>query len=175
MAAHVHVADMRFSTKDGTMTVNEVMNSGTSDQDAGTATEAAGGWLIEQTVTSMAADPAMGNMLSALQDDACATLSAIIDKTAALLMKNTESSLAERPRAPLTVQQGAGLALESKRREQAWRQARECAEMLVIGALINKDNPDWDPANPSTCAKDGQGALLSLIRFDQDGTGARES
>lgn len=151
------------------MGANEEMISDISSQDAGMTGEA-GGWLSTQTLAGMAADPAMQNMIATLQEDACTTFSAIVDKTAAMLMQDVESSPATRESGPLTTQQAARLAMDSKRRGQAWQKARELAEMLVIGALINKDNPNWDPADPSTCMKMGQdGALLSLIRFDQDG------
>ena len=159
------------------MSENEKMISGASSQDAGMADEAADGWLDQQTLAGMAADPAMQNMISTLQEDACATFSAIVDKTAAALMQGiAPSPVATRGSGPLTAQQAARLAVGSKQRGQAWQEARELAEMLVVGAMINKNNPDWDPADPSTCMKMGQeGSLLSLMQFDLDGAAAQES
>lgn len=141
----------------------------TTDQNARMTTEAASDWFNEQTLAAMATDPATQDMVFALQDNACTTLSAIIDKTATLLMQDAEHTLDKRMNAPLSAQQPGNLAAESTRRRQAWQKARELAEMLVIGALINKDNPAWDPADPSSCAKEGKGTLLSLIRFDPEG------
>lgn len=127
------------------------------------------GWFSEQTVADMAADPAMQNMIFSLQDEASATLSEIIDKTTAILMQDAQRSLDQSADSHRSPQRPLLLAgAESTRRRQAWEKARELAEMLVIGALLNKDNPAWDPADPSSCAAGGQGALLSLIRFEPE-------
>lgn len=130
--------------------------------------DAASAGFCEQTVAEMAADPATQNMIFSLQDEAGTMLSEIIDKTAAILMQDAERSLntagaqQQSQQSPLL-----GTRLESTRRRQAWQKARELAEMLVIGALINKDNPDWNPADPSSCTTGGgQGALLSLVRLE---------
>lgn len=143
------------------------MNEGNvSDQNADMAAEEPGNEFDGKTVADMAADPATQDMIFALQDKASVTLSAIIDETAALLLRDAERSLEQH--GPQDGQPLHQLGATSKRRKQAWQKARELAEMLVIGALINKDNPAWDPADPSSCAAGGEGALLSLIRFDAE-------
>lgn len=102
--------------------------------------------------------------LSALQDQACDALSAIIDRTATLLMQGaTTAALA----APALVQ-ATRLGAESTRRRQAWTNAREAAEMLVIGALINKDNPGWDPHDPATSVEANDSEILRLLLLDPD-------
>ncbi len=101
--------------------------------------------------------------LSTLQDEACDTLSAIIDKTAALLMQGTAPAAA-----PAAAPQSTRLGAESTRRRQAWTNAREAAEMLVIGALINKDNPAWDPNDPATSVEADDSAILRLLLLDPD-------
>lgn len=141
-----------------------------SDQNAGMTAGDARGWFSEQAVANMAADPAMQDMLFSLQDEACTTISEIIDKTAAILMQDAERALSKSAGNQRSSQRPILLAgaEESKRRRQAWEKARELAEMLVIGALLNKDNPSWDPADPSSCAAGGEGALLFLIRFEPE-------
>lgn len=103
--------------------------------------------------------------LSALQDEACDALSAIIDKTATLLMQGAAPVAAAEP----ALMQATRLGAESTRRRQAWTNAREAAEMLVIGALINKDNPAWDPHDPATSVQaDDDSAILRLLLLDPD-------
>lgn len=128
------------------------------------AAEPASDWVDEQTVAAMAADPATQDMIYALHEEVSNRLSAIIDNTAALLLQKDAGQAPDNPMgAPLAMSK---LGAESTRRRQAWEAARKHAEMLVIGALINKDNPAWDPADASTCVEEGQGTLLSLLRFD---------
>lgn len=149
-----------------------------SDQNADMTAGDESGRFSEQAVANMAADPALQDIIFSLQDEACATLSGIIDRTAAILMQDVERSQDKSDDSPRSPQRPILLAgAESTRRRQAWQKARELAEMLVIGALLNKDNPAWDPADPSSCAEGGQGALLSLIRFepeDEDADSAPE-
>lgn len=146
------------------------MNENTTpDQNAGMTAEEADDWLNEKALADMAAEPATQEMIFTLQNEACIKLSAIIDETATLLMQGAEQSMKTQP--SLVEQQSHRLRDSSTRRRQAWQKARELAEMLVIGALLNKDNPAWDPSDPSSCAAGGQSTLLSLIRFDLEEAG----
>jgi hypothetical protein len=62
---------------------------------------------------------------------------------------------------PLNVRQLAGVARD---RESVARHRRELAQDIVLGALVNLDNPDWDPMDPST-SKDTQGnAFISFLK-----------
>ena len=144
-----------------------------STQNADVTAEELGSQFNGKTIANMAADPSMQDKIVALQDKAGITLSAIIDQTAALLLRDAERSL-DKPRSK-AAQQSRYLGMASKRRKQAWQKAREFAEMLVIGALINKDNPAWDPTDPSSCAAGGESVLLSLIRFDAEGADTHSS
>lgn len=141
-----------------------------SNQREGAAVDEAGSGFNEKTVTNVLADPAKQEMVFALQNEACIMLSKIIDETATILMQDVEH--ATDTRNFLDMQQVARLGDASTRRRQAWQKAREAAEMLVIGALINKDNPAWDPTDPSSCAAEGAGVLLSLIRLGAQESGA---
>ena len=144
------------------------MNENTiSNHSEGAAVDGADSGFNEKTVTNVLVDPAKREMVFALQNEACTMLSKIIDETATILMRDAEHSTDTRNL--LNVQQVARLGDVSTRRKQAWQKAREAAEMLVIGALINKDNPAWDPTDPSSCAAEGEGVLLSLIRFEAPG------
>ena len=54
----------------------------------------------------------------------------------------------------------SGLARE---REAAAKQRRELAQDLVIGTLVNLDNPDWNPMDPSTSKDSASSPLLALL------------
>lgn len=54
----------------------------------------------------------------------------------------------------------SGLARD---RENAARERRELAQDLVIGALVNIDNPDWDPLDPSTSRNSASSTFLALL------------
>lgn len=57
----------------------------------------------------------------------------------------------------------SGLA---RNREAAARERRELAQDLVIGALVNLDNPDWDPLDPSTSVDSSSSTFLALLNPD---------
>jgi len=61
----------------------------------------------------------------------------------------------------------AALASAGREREAAARQKREFAQNLIIGALLNQDNPDWDIFDesaqpPATADRNGILALLQM-------------
>lgn len=144
----------------------DTRESAAREGNTGMTDEGASDWFSEKALADMAVQPEKQEMILSFQNEACARLSAIIDETAALLMQDAERSTGTH--APVAEQQPLRIGDMSKRRRQAWEKARELAEMLVIGALLNKDNPAWDPADPSTCAAGGESALLSLVRFDSE-------
>ncbi|MPS30336.1 MAG: hypothetical protein E2576_02560 [Alcaligenaceae bacterium] len=49
-------------------------------------------------------------------------------------------------------------------REQRARERRELAEAVVMGALFNSGNPDWDPLDPATYETDRGGLLMALLK-----------
>lgn len=57
----------------------------------------------------------------------------------------------------------SGLARD---RENAAKERRLLAQDLVIGALVNLDNPAWDPLDPSTSRESSSSSLLALLDPD---------
>jgi hypothetical protein len=58
----------------------------------------------------------------------------------------------------------AGLADAADARREAVRLRRELAMELVVGALLNEHNPDWDPRDPSTCRAAADSEVLQLLK-----------
>lgn len=58
----------------------------------------------------------------------------------------------------------ADLADAAESRRDAVRMRRELATELVVGALLNEHNPDWDPRDPSTCRAALDSELLQLLK-----------
>lgn len=59
----------------------------------------------------------------------------------------------------------ASLCSVARQREGSVKQRRELAEALVIGVLLNSDNPDWDPLDPASGRNDSKGILLALLNM----------
>jgi len=55
------------------------------------------------------------------------------------------------------------LLAAARGREQLARQRRELAEAMVIGALLNSGNPDWNPLDPASGRSSGS-LLLALLK-----------
>jgi len=56
------------------------------------------------------------------------------------------------------------LRSEAARREARTRQRRDLAEAMVVGALINSDNPGWNPLDPATHVPGRGGLLMALLK-----------
>jgi hypothetical protein len=68
------------------------------------------------------------------------------------------------------------LTAEAKRRAENSKRKRELAQSVMIGAIMNMDNPDWDPLDPATHKKNDQNGLLALMQMDLSaGQGAAPS
>jgi len=52
---------------------------------------------------------------------------------------------------------------QARNRENAAKERRELAQDLLIGALVNLDNPDWDPLDPSTSKNPADSSILALL------------
>jgi hypothetical protein len=61
------------------------------------------------------------------------------------------------------VDSAISLRSAARGREQLARQRRELAEAMVIGALLNSSNPDWDPLDPASGRSSGS-LLLALLK-----------
>lgn len=121
------------------------------------------GQLDAATLARMAADPSQTQALAWLQNQAADTLAAMIDQMA-------ESLPADTP--PPTM--GAGmdvraLAAASRHTARGAQERRDLAEALVIGALLNGANPDWDPSDPSTHRPSLVSPFLQLLQLKLPG------
>ena len=63
------------------------------------------------------------------------------------------------------------LRAAAARREQRARQRRELAEAMVVGALLNSDNPAWNPLDPATHQNNRGGLLMALIKTSKEWMG----
>jgi hypothetical protein len=52
----------------------------------------------------------------------------------------------------------------SQQRQRVAGERRELAEAMVLGALFNLDNPDWDPVKDSVRGNGKGGLLMALIK-----------
>lgn len=115
-----------------------------------------------ETIFAMAGDPAAQRMLETLRAQADATFSALVDQVVETLAKDAQwqPAAANRTASTMTAFRSA-----SYQAHAAGKDRRELAEALVIGSLINLDNPDWDPFDPATSVQTGQSALLALLQM----------
>ncbi len=85
------------------------------------------------------------------------------------VMQEINQSLAEKEKripALLRSKSDSTISLQaaSREREKLAKQRRELAEAMVIGALLNSDNPGWNPLDPSTGKSSGGSLLLALLK-----------
>ena len=115
------------------------------------------GQLDAATLARMAADPTQAQALARLQNQAADTLSALIDQMA-------ESLPADAP-PPAMGMDVRALAAASRHTARGAQERRDLAEALVIGALLNGDNPGWDPSDPATHRPSLSSPFLQLLQL----------
>ncbi|MBB5391357.1 MULTISPECIES: hypothetical protein [unclassified Herbaspirillum] len=97
-----------------------------------------------------ARDKHLARDLDLLRDKCFSFVNAMMDEVTQTLAekeKRTPALLKSRPEQEVTA---ISLRAAGQQREEAARKRRELAEAMVMGALANMDNPDWDPRNPAT-------------------------
>lgn len=110
-------------------------------------------------------DPTRAYRLDAARQQGCATLAALIDDACALLARRLGSGATAPPSAgPIDLVALRGL---SRQRQTAAAQRREVVEAFVLGALINHDNPAWNPLDPATSRR-AQDSPLAMLLAGQD-------
>jgi len=106
-------------------------------------------------------DPVLAYQLERAQHQACAALAALVDDATALLSQRLSGGAAVRPA------DGAmnvlALRSASRQRQTDAQRRREVVEAFVLGALINHDNPAWDPLDPATSRKPEDSTLGALL------------
>jgi hypothetical protein len=125
------------------------------------ANDMTGAEMVAAALAASKDNPALARTIEALRAECCAKLTEAIDKVAASLAPDSSGKEALAVGKPLNV---AALAAASRNEKLASDSRRELAEALVIGALINHGNPDWDPTRPETSCAMGQSAIYALLR-----------
>lgn len=85
------------------------------------------------------------------------------------VMHEVNQALAEKEKrtpALLRSKNSSAVSLQAagREREKLAKQRRELAEAMVMGALFNIDNPNWNPLDPSTGKSSGGSLLLALLK-----------
>lgn len=88
-------------------------------------------------------------------------LEQIVSRVASMLA--AAAAPAPAPKAP----RAGGLSAlreAAEARREAMLEHRELAMELVIGALLNEGNTDWDPRNPASCRATYEGKVVQALK-----------
>lgn len=114
--------------------------------------------------TAFAADPANRRELEHMHAQAKKLFHATVDKVYSMLSPGTVT----RPASPVP-EATANIRMLMVAQRQAEIQSRErraVAEGMVVGSLLNVDNPRWNPMAPETGAAGTQSAVAALLRME---------
>jgi hypothetical protein len=106
-------------------------------------------------------DPVLAHQVERAQHQAYAALVALVDDATALLSQRLGAATPPRPEdGPIDV---LALRAMSRQRQTEAQCRRDVVEAFVLGALINHDNPGWNPLDPATSRKAEDSALGALL------------
>jgi hypothetical protein len=106
-------------------------------------------------------DPFLTKELLHLQKQACERMSDSVQKMLAKLNEVCKEQ-EKASNGPISV---IGLASAARQREAAGKQKREFAASLVIGALVNRDNPNWNIFDETAAPPQTANGLLALLQL----------
>jgi len=109
----------------------------------------------------MAADPVCLQALRALQADAWHNFFTEVDALVEALGEVESASGAHGDAVC-----GAALARNSRRTATDYSERREFAKAILVAGMLNRSNPDWDPADPSTDRADFDDPVVALMQMD---------
>jgi hypothetical protein len=115
-------------------------------------------------------DPIVAEKLASLGQQSIDALLKIVHEVTGMLSKI-------QPRTDNPASQSnsvAALASAARARAMAGKEKRELAEDLVIGALINHGNPDWNPLDPASSWEASNNALLALLQNSGGGNATKD-
>ncbi|MTV41746.1 hypothetical protein [Duganella radicis] len=117
---------------------------------------------LHEMVARAATDPFTARAAQQLQKQAFERMSESVQRMLAEL-NSIDKKQGKLTGGPVSVLALAGAA---RQREAAGKQKREFAEYLVIGAMVNRDNPDWNIFDESTAAATpAASGLMALLRM----------
>ena len=118
------------------------------------------------------ADPSMAEALSKLREESLVMLEEIVREINASLP-------APDKKADVAQEQGCAngfLALKnmSRQRESAAQQRQELAQAMVMGAILNRNNAEWNPLDPATDKASTENLIFSLFQMPPSAAPAAE-
>lgn len=116
---------------------------------------------ILEMIGRAGSDPFIANTLLHLQKQAYEKLEEGIQ----LMLAKLNEIEPVQNKMPNGVMSPVALASAARQRETAGKQRREFAELLMIGALINKDNPDWNIFDEAETTPSADNGLLALLQM----------
>lgn len=104
-----------------------------------------------------------------MQDDQAPDSRAMLNHELEQIVSRVASMLAAAAPAPAPRSMGGGGGLSAlgdaaEARREAALERRELAMEIVIGALLNEGNADWDPRNPASCRATYEGKVLQALK-----------
>ncbi len=115
-------------------------------------------------------DKYLSRELDQLREKCCLFISDVMhDVNHALAEKDKQTPALLRSKKNSS-ESAVSLRAAARERENQAKQRKELAEAMVIGALLNSDNPNWNPMNPKSGNHTGNGGslLLALLKTSSD-------
>lgn len=115
-------------------------------------------------IAALAADPARRRDLEHMHSLARNLFHTTVDKVYSMLPSRTATrSATPLPKEPANIRM---LMVAQRQAEMLSAERRAVAEGIVVGCLINVDNPQWDPMVPETGKAQCQSAMATLLRME---------
>ena len=109
----------------------------------------------------MLADPTKALAVEKLREEVFAQLMALVREVAADIPQPETTAPAVGPGVTMSFQE---LKNFSRQRESAGKQKQEVAQAMVMGALLNRHNEEWNPLDASTDRSSYDSLICALLQ-----------
>lgn len=114
-------------------------------------------------IAAMATDPMHRLKLVQLHAQTSDLLLTTIDEIYTMLAPDAlPRASAQSPASPTSIR---NLMKDQRRGEIMSKGRREVVEGIVMGSLLNVDNPEWNPTDPATCNESSTSALAAILQL----------
>lgn len=124
-------------------------------------------------LASLQADPFAAQKLEWMRKEVFNMISNLVREVAGMIPLDSPAN-GDAGQKQLQANSVLALRTLSRQLESAGRERQDLAQQIVMGTLLNRNNPDWNPLDPSTDRSSRDSLIIALMQPPQTSQPANE-